>query len=553
MFSQQQLGVKSFKKLPNDLDARVNEPKKDQNGDLCAIIKVVTTQTGFSFDCGQIGIIKTVQKPSEIWVYVPYGAKRMTISHPLLGILRDYQLPLNIEKATVYELVLIAGNVITTVEQTIVSQWLVITAQPADAMIYINEKYVKNGSYQAKLKPGNYTYRVETPKYHTEAGKFVISDAKKEISVILKPAFGYANIISEPELGAKVIIDGESLNITTPCEKIQLSSGEHSIQVIKDNYQPSAQKITISDGETSTVKFTLNPNFSEVIIRTLPDAEIIIDNDSKGTGNWQGRLSLGVHTLEARLDKYKTARKDIEITAGDNQSIDLSPTPLFGSADIISSPSNAIIGVDGKNFGTTPNTIKDLSVGLHNLRLIKQGYSNIDTTFLIAEGNTTEVNLKMTNLASGAIIPPKSKSKPLSEKEKTIKDKSEYSERGSQIKTGGEGKSVVNNVSNTLKYQKAKTFWLASGLVTISAGTFSMLQAGKNYSEYPNATTEANNLHQKVNTFDKIYPICFVMAGACTLEYIITSGKQKKARYQTIGLYPQPVKDGAAVGLVYNF
>ena len=30
----QQLGVKSFKKLDKDLDARVNEPLKDQNGDV---------------------------------------------------------------------------------------------------------------------------------------------------------------------------------------------------------------------------------------------------------------------------------------------------------------------------------------------------------------------------------------------------------------------------------------------------------------------------------------------------------------------------------------
>ena len=39
-----------------------NEPKKDQNGDLCAILKIVTTQKGFTFDCGQIGIVKNGPK-----------------------------------------------------------------------------------------------------------------------------------------------------------------------------------------------------------------------------------------------------------------------------------------------------------------------------------------------------------------------------------------------------------------------------------------------------------------------------------------------------------
>ncbi|MDO9153613.1 MAG: PEGA domain-containing protein, partial [Paludibacter sp.] len=101
-----EISVKSFRKLENDLDARVNAPLKDFSGDLSAIIKVVTTQTGFTFDCGSIGIVKTVNKSAEIWVYVPYGAKRITIMHPQLGQLRDWLFTQPIEKATVYEMVL---------------------------------------------------------------------------------------------------------------------------------------------------------------------------------------------------------------------------------------------------------------------------------------------------------------------------------------------------------------------------------------------------------------------------------------------------------------
>lgn len=103
----QDISVKSFRKLQNDMDARVTAPVLDQNGDVCAIIKVVTTQSGFSFDCGLVGIVKKVQKPSEIWVYVPFGTKRISISHPQIGILRDYYFQEPLEKATVYELVLV--------------------------------------------------------------------------------------------------------------------------------------------------------------------------------------------------------------------------------------------------------------------------------------------------------------------------------------------------------------------------------------------------------------------------------------------------------------
>ena len=97
----QKISVESFKSLPSDLSARVNFPQKDQNGDLCAIIKVVTTETGFNWEAGQLGIVKAEKKTGEYWIYVPFGAKRLTIKHNQLGVLRDYFYPEPIEKACV--------------------------------------------------------------------------------------------------------------------------------------------------------------------------------------------------------------------------------------------------------------------------------------------------------------------------------------------------------------------------------------------------------------------------------------------------------------------
>ncbi len=528
LIAQQNLSVKSFKKLPNDLDARVNEPVKDQNGDKCAIIKVVTTQTGFSFDCGQIGIIKTVQKPSEIWVYLPYGAKRLTISHPNLGILRDYQIPVAVEKATVYELILISGTVVTTVDETIASQWVVITPVPADAMIYINEKFVKKGIYQAKLKPGNYSYRIEAPKYHTEAGKIEIANIRKELAVQLKPAFGFITITSEPETGATIMIDGESINKTTQVGNMQLPSGNHTIQVIKDNYQPAVQKVSVTDGKTSTVNFLLNPNFSEISIKTHSNAEIFINNESKGKGVWIGRLASGIYSLEARMDKYKTARKDIDVVAGEKQEILLTPTPIYGAIDVVSVPAGATIGIDGKTYETTPNTIRDLEVGEHSIKLSKHGYENIEKKIIISEGKTTE----------------------LSENMEIIK---QISSKASKIKSENEKKPNQYLSKDYFKYKKSKTIWLVSGIVSASTGIICYLQANKYYSAYQNATIDSESLYQKSRVYDTIYPFCFALTGLCSVEFIINFRKQIEAKSHTVGLYTKPLYHGAGLSIVYNF
>ena len=56
-----QISVKSFKELDTNLDATKYYPKKDINGKTCAIIKIFTTQTGFSFDNGSLGIVAVEQ------------------------------------------------------------------------------------------------------------------------------------------------------------------------------------------------------------------------------------------------------------------------------------------------------------------------------------------------------------------------------------------------------------------------------------------------------------------------------------------------------------
>ncbi|MGM9812084.1 MAG: PEGA domain-containing protein, partial [Muribaculaceae bacterium] len=84
---------------------------------MAALIKVVTTQTGFTFEGGMAGIVKTRQEASEIWVYVPHGIQRITIKHPQLGMIRDYYFPCAIEAARTYEMVLASGEVRTVVTQ----------------------------------------------------------------------------------------------------------------------------------------------------------------------------------------------------------------------------------------------------------------------------------------------------------------------------------------------------------------------------------------------------------------------------------------------------
>ena len=55
-----EISVASFRELETDLTANIAGTSKiDQNGQTAALIKVVTTERGFNFDAGVLGILAT--------------------------------------------------------------------------------------------------------------------------------------------------------------------------------------------------------------------------------------------------------------------------------------------------------------------------------------------------------------------------------------------------------------------------------------------------------------------------------------------------------------
>ncbi len=137
----QNISVKSFKALPMDLTTSSLEGKRqDQNGDVAALIKVVTTETGFVFEGGTLGIVDTKQTPGEVWVWVPRAARKITIKHPKLGVLRDYYYPVEIEAERTYEMVLTTAKIETVVKEEVTQQYLIFELEPKNATLEVNDQ-----------------------------------------------------------------------------------------------------------------------------------------------------------------------------------------------------------------------------------------------------------------------------------------------------------------------------------------------------------------------------------------------------------------------------
>jgi len=398
--SLSQIAVESFRILPTDQTARITDPVIDQNGEKCALIKVVTTQTGFGWEGGMLGITKVLKKTGEFWVYIPRGAKKITIKHDKLGVLRNYVYTEAIKEATVYEMVLTTGIVKTIVEQReIESVWLMINSTPSGSDLYIDDVYVGQTPFQKKMKKQKYNFRLSKVKYQPNAGVVDLSDIddNKELSINLKPDFGSIYITTEPENGATVILDNINTTKTTPCTLDEVESGTHRITLRREWYEPVIKEFKLSAEEEKSINVSLIPSFGELKITSDPKADIFIDNIKKGYGDYSCRLSPGIYSFKAQKPKHRNKEQSIEIRVGEIKNISFNLQAKYGTLDIASTPWKANITLNGKEYGNTPKTIKSLLVGTYAVKLIKAGYAQYTKSIVIEEGQTEEINIELSS------------------------------------------------------------------------------------------------------------------------------------------------------------
>ena len=399
--SAQNISVKSFRLLETDLTANTaGTLKKDQNNETAALIKVVTTETGFVFDGGMLGIVGTTQRAGEIWVYVPPKSRKITISHPQLGVLRDYFYPISIEAGRTYEMGLATGRVTTVVQESAGGQYLVMKVSPSNAEVSIDEVpyEVENDEVTVFLKYGKHTYRVSAALHEPEAGQIDMGNTKKEMAVTLRPAYGLLQIESDPT-GAEVYIDGDYESAgTTPFTSKRLVPGQHRLLFKRAEYKNHTLDITVpGDGSTQPVRASLPPNFALTTITAAGDADIYVNDERKGNGRWSGRLTTGLYTIEARKASHYPTRQTVEITAGEQRHIDLAaPVPRYGSLNVSTRPSGATVAIDGVTLpGTTPNIYTDILIGDHTFTLTKPGCAPVEQRITVEEGQVLPLDFTL--------------------------------------------------------------------------------------------------------------------------------------------------------------
>ena len=180
--SAQEMSIEDFYLAETDLTA--NTPgtmMNDQNGNPCALIKVETIHDGFTFDVGTLGVWDTRRVGGELWVYVPYGVRKLLVSHPQLGVIRDFAFPCPIEKGRTYILKL-KTSLGTRIYDSSKKQKVRLQMYPPQAQVEINGISLsgdENGLCVQELSYGMYEIMVSADRYHSQRRQIEVNDDSK--------------------------------------------------------------------------------------------------------------------------------------------------------------------------------------------------------------------------------------------------------------------------------------------------------------------------------------------------------------------------------------
>ena len=349
----------------------------------------------------ELGFLAVSSEPTDADIYIDgkhYGKTNNVITDLVVG---SHQLKLEKEGYVTLTKTFVTtkGETLKLNEtlQAVSSQkvHLIVRADQENATIYIDDEPLGTKEASKLLMQGTtHTWMIKCNMYHTETGSVTLNE-RTVIDKKLRPNFGYLNISTTPEQGAKVFVDEEYVG-QSPVTTEKLKSGSHSVRVMKDMYKMTEKSFTVTDGQTTNATLNMSANFVNVTINTESQSDIYVDDEYKGKGQWTGRLSDGSHIFEARKANHRDSKKSLDLFLGETKTINIdSPQPINGEIEINSSPMGATIYIDGKNYGETPNYISDILIGEHELKLTKQGCAEVKKSITIKEGETLSVNEKL--------------------------------------------------------------------------------------------------------------------------------------------------------------
>jgi hypothetical protein len=102
-----------------------------------------------------------------------------------------------------------------------------------------------------------------------------------------------------------------------------LPTGTYDYEISASGYETCRGKVLIKDEQMIEITVQMISSMGEISIHSADNGKIVIDNNLVATGNYQGRIATGLHSLIVEKDGHRPYRKSITVVAGKDQTIEV--------------------------------------------------------------------------------------------------------------------------------------------------------------------------------------------------------------------------------------
>ncbi len=274
---------------------------------------------------------------------------------------------------------------------------LTIISKPAEAEVYIGGNFKGMTPLIIRdLETGYYDIRISKKGYKSWISKlFMPSALSREVEITLERAQGTLFVTSSP-YGANVYLN-EELKGKTPLTIPNIPIAQYKLRLSKEGYQEYEDIVTVEEQQRVEVEITLSEALGWLSINSIPaSAEIYINDEDRG----KTPLSLtsfppGVYRIKLIKSGYDTWKEVVTIKANDIIRIQASLEAHFGKLMITSTPSSALVYLDGEIEGTTPLILESIPTGDYTLELAKDGYQTWKKRTRVIANRDNEVKVQL--------------------------------------------------------------------------------------------------------------------------------------------------------------
>ena len=299
----------------------------DKNGLPCGLVKVQSVIPDLSFRGDVVG--EVVAENNEYKIFMAKGSKQLVIKRPeLLPLVinfPDYGIEEISSKAT-YNIKL------KEVSLNPIKNLLVINVKPNTANVYIDDLHIDNengdGGYRLLLPKGDHIYKIEAKGYRTMASVVKTGKGTQTINAELESLLADIDITC-PTSGASIYVDGEKVGVGS--WKGKLPAGRYKIEASLEGHLPITQSIELSEKDNQVLNLpSLKRAKGNLSVQTnIKDVEVYLDGNRVNNPKHISDVQTGNHVLKVKAPfGYKEVEKDITISSGDNNAIQIDMEPI---------------------------------------------------------------------------------------------------------------------------------------------------------------------------------------------------------------------------------